>query len=328
MINKKSVAITGSTGQTASYLIELYLEKGYKVYGMMRRSSTFSTERIDHVYNNPNLKLVYGDLADSLSIVNFIDEARPDYFINMGAQSHVMVSYQLPEYTFDVDATGVLRCLEALRKYSPHTKFLQASTSEMFGSNPPPQNENTPFHPRSPYGVAKVAGYWNTINYREAYNMFASNSISFNHESPRRPETFIGRKVSRACTRIKLGLQDKLTLGNLNSKRDFTHAKDVARGVMMILDHDTPDDFVIGSEEMHSIQELVELMFDKVELDWKKYVVLDKKYERPAEVDALCADATKIKNTLGWKPEYTFEQLVDEMIEHDMNLAKKEILLK
>lgn len=327
-MNQKSVAITGAQGQTGSYLVELYLEKGYRVYGMMRRSSTFSTERIEHVYNHPNLKLIYGDLSDSLSIINFIDESRPDYFINTACQSHVMVSYLQPEYTSDIAFTGVIRCLEALKKYSPHTRFLQCSTSEQFGSSPPPQNELTKFSPRSSYATAKVGAYYNTILYREAFKMFCANSISFNHESPRRPETFIGRKISRACTRIKLGLQDKLVLGSLEPKRDFTHAKDVAKGIMMILDHEVPDDFVIGSGEMRSIRDLVSLMFNKVDLDWQKYVVLDNKYKRPAEVDALCADNSKIKSILGWEPEYTFEQLVDEMIEYDMKLAQKELLLK
>lgn len=326
-MNQKVMACTGITGQTLSYAAEMYLDKGYKVYGLMRRSSTFSTERIEHIYNHPNLKLVYGDMTDALSLINFIDESRPDVFINGAAQSHVAVSFLNPEYSHSTNATGVAVLLEALRKYSPHTRFLTCSTSEQFGRSPPPQCETTLFLPQSPYSIAKISAFYSTQLYRNAYNMFCCNSISFNHESPRRPETFIGRKISRACTRIKLGLQDKLVLGNIKSFRDISHAKDVARGIMMILDHDVADDFVIGSGEMRSIEEIVDIMFKKVDLDWHDYVVLDKKYERPAEVDALCADATKIRS-IGWAPEYTFEQLVDEMIEHDMNLAKKELLLK
>lgn len=324
----KTACISGITGQTGSYLAELLLEKGYKVHGLIRRSSNFNTQRIDHIYDNPNLQLDYGDLSDANSLINFIDGAKPDLFINAAAQSHVKVSFDIPIYTFDVDATGVMRCLEALRKYSSHTRFLQCSTSELFGSQPPPQSETTPFHPRSPYGAAKIAGYWATVNYREGYNLFACNAISFNHEGARRHETFVTRKVTRAATRIKLGLQDKLALGNLESKRDWSHAKDIAKGMYLMLMSDVPDDYVISSGEMHSIQELVEMVFSKLDLDWKEYVVIDEKYFRPSEVDALCGDSTKIRKALGWEPEYNFEMIIDEMIQNDLKLAQQEKLIK
>jgi GDPmannose 4,6-dehydratase len=326
--NKKVAACTGSTGQTASYLIEVLLNEGYEVYGLMRRSSSFSTGRIDHIYNHPNLHLVYGDLSDSLSIVDFVNKSKPDIFINAGAMSHVAVSFQNPEYTFDINATGTMRCLEAIRKYSPNTRFLQCSTSELFGSSPPPQNEQTPFRPRSPYSASKLAAWAATINYREAYNMFACNSISFNHESPRRGETFITRKITRGATRIKLRLQDKLVIGNSSARRDWLHAKDVAKAIYLMLAADKPEDYVIASGEMHSVQELIEMVFNKLDLDWKQYIEFDPKYLRPTEVDALCGDSTKIRTELGWKPEYNFEQLIDEMIFEDMKLAQKEKLIK
>lgn len=324
----KSVCITGISGQTGSYLTELFLEKNYIVHGLIRRSSNFNTQRIDHVYDNPNLHLHYGDLADANSIINFIDVSNPDLFISAGAQSHVKVSFEIPIYTFDIDATGTVRCLEALRKYSPKTKFLQASSSELFGSSPPPQNEETPFHPRSPYGAAKIGAYWATVNYREAYGMFACNSISFNHEGARRAETFVTRKITRAATRIKLGLQDKLVLGNLDSKRDWSHAKDISNAMYLMLMADAPKDYVICSGEMHSIREFVEMVFSKLDLEWQKYVSTDPKYLRPSEVDALCGDSSKIREELGWVPAYTFEDLVNEMIHSDMKLAKNELLLK
>jgi GDPmannose 4,6-dehydratase len=324
----KVVCITGITGQDGSYLSELFLEKGYKVYGLIRRSSTFNTDRIDHIFDNPNLKLVYGDLSDTLSIVDFITEAQPNYFINAAAMSHVAVSFKQPEYTFDIDATGVVRCLEAVRKYSPKTKFLQCSTSELFGSSPPPQNENTPMHPRSPYAAAKMAAYWATVNYREAYNLHAMNAITFNHEGPRRGETFVTRKITRAATRIKLGLQNDLVLGNTQSLRDWSHAKDVCEAFNLMLESDVAKDYVISSGEMHSIQEFVEIVFEKLDLDWKQYVKTDSKYFRPSEVDALCGDPSLIKKDLGWEPKYTFKDLVDEMVTEDMKLAKNEKLIK
>lgn len=324
----KTACITGITGQTGSYLAEQLLDDGFKVYGLIRRSSTFGTERIDHIYDNPNLELTYGDLADYSSLLSFIGDVKPDQFFNMAAQSHVRVSFDIPEYTFDVTGTGVLRCLEAIRKASPKTKFLQASTSELFGTTPPPQNEETPFHPRSPYAVAKIAGYWATVNYREAYGLHASNSISFNHEGERRGETFVTRKITRAATRIRLGLQDKLTLGNLEAKRDWTHASDVARAMRMVVDLNWPDDFAIGSGEMHSVQEFLELVFSKLGLNWKEFVEFDPRFLRPSEVDALCADNSKIKKITGWEPQISFDQMVEGMIEFDMKIAEKEKLLK
>lgn len=324
----KSAIITGITGQTGSYLADLLLEKDYKVYGLKRRSSSFNTDRIDHLFDNPNLKLIYGDLSDYSSIVNLVSDVKPNMFFNMAAQSHVRVSFDIPEYTVDVTGTGVIRCLEAIKKYCPQTRYLQASSSEMFGATPPPQNETTPFHPRSPYAVAKVSGYYSTINYREAYNLFACNTICFNHESSRRSETFVTRKITRAATRIKLGLQNELYLGNLEAKRDWGHAKDYAKAMIQILESDTPDDYVVSIGEMHSVKEFAELVFNKLDLDYQKYVKFDPKYLRPTEVDALQGDSSKIRNKLGWKPEYTFEMLVDEMIDHDMQLAKQEKLIK
>lgn len=324
----KSACVLGISGQTGSYLADLLLDKGYKVYGMIRRSSTFSTERIQHVFDHPNLELRYGDLADTLSIVDLITEAKPELLFNMGAQSHVNVSFKIPEYTFDINATGTIRCLEAIRKYSPKTKFLQASTSELFGSTPPPQSENTPFHPRSPYAAAKCAAYWATVNYREAYGLFAVNSVSFNHEGPRRHETFVTRKITRAATRIKLGLQKELVLGNLSAKRDWSHAKDVARGMIKIISAEEPDDYVIASGESHSVEDFLALVFDTLDLDWKEYVKFDPRYLRPSEVDHLQGDPSKIKKELGWVPEYSFGDLVKEMVDCDLILARKEQLLE
>lgn len=321
----KTACITGITGQTGSYLCDMLLSKGYKVYGLKRRSSSFNTDRIDHLGGKINL--TYGDLADYSSVSSWIGDIKPDLFFNMGAQSHVRVSFDIPEYTMDITGTGVLRVLEAIRKNSPHTRFLTASSSEMFGSTPPPQNEATPFHPRSPYGVAKVAGYYMTINYREAYGLHACNAISFNHESPRRGETFVTRKITRAATRIKLGLQDKLYLGNLDAKRDWSHAADVAEAMYKIITAPSPDDYVVSSGEMHSVEEFARMVFDKLNLNYEDYIELDEHYLRPSEVDALCGDSSKLINNLGWQPKYNFEQLVDEMIEYDMELAKKEKLI-
>lgn len=321
-----TACITGITGQTGSYLCDLLIAKGYKVYGMKRRSSSFNTERIDHL--GPEVELIYGDLADYSSIATWIGDIKPDLFFNMGAQSHVRVSFDIPEYTMDVTGTGVLRVLEAIRNNSPKTRFLTASSSEMFGSTPPPQNELTPFHPRSPYGVAKVAGYFSTVNYREAYGLHACNAISFNHESPRRGETFVTRKITRAATRIKLGLQDKLYLGNLDAKRDWSHAYDVADAMYKIITAPTADDYVVASGEMHSVEEFARLVFSKLQLDYTQYVEFAPRFLRPTEVDALCGDASKLKNNLGWEPSYDFNSLVDEMIHFDMELARKEKLVK
>lgn len=327
-----TACITGITGQTGSYLCDLLLEKGYKVYGIKRRSSSFNTERLDHVYTDPhlhgNLELVYGDLSDFSSLSSLVGDVKPDLFFNLAAQSHVRVSFDIPEYTMDVTGTGVIRVLEAIRKNSPKTKFLTASSSEMFGSQPPPQNEQTPFHPRSPYGVAKVAGFFATVNYREAYGLHACNAISFNHESSRRGETFVTRKITMAATRIKLGLQDKLYLGNMDAQRDWSHAADVADAMYKIITAPTADDFVVASGEMHSVREFAELVFSKLGLNYKDYVEFDARYLRPSEVDALCGDPSKLKSQLGWSPKYSFDQLVDEMIASDMELARQEKVLK
>lgn len=318
----KKACITGITGQTGSYLAEVLLDQGYEVYGLVRRSSSFNTERLDHIYEN--VKLTYGDLADYSSIANWVRLVQPDEFYNLGAMSHVRVSFDIPEYTMDIGATGVIRCLEALTQFSPHTHFVQASTSELFGSVPPPHNEQTVLHPRSPYGAAKIAGFWSTVNYREGGKLFAANSMSFNHESPRRGETFVTRKITRAATRIKLGLQEKLVLGNLDAKRDWNHAKDVARAIHMMATAPKADDWVVASGEMHSVRDFLTLVFEKLDLDWEEFVDFDPRYLRPTEVDALCGDSTKIRTELGWKPEYTFDQLVDEMVESDLRLAHRE----
>lgn len=328
-----TACITGITGQTGSYICDLLLSKGYKVYGLKRRSSSLNTERIDHVYSDPHanghmLEMTYGDLADYSSLSSWIGDIKPDLFFNMSAQSHVRVSFDIPEYTMDVTGTGVIRVLEAIRKNSPKTKFLTASSSEMFGSTPPPQNENTPFHPRSPYGVAKVAGYFATINYREAYGLHACNAISFNHESPRRGETFVTRKITLAATRIKLGLQDKLYLGNLSAKRDWSHAADVAQAMYKIITAPQADDYVVASGEMHSVEEFAKLVFGLLGLDYTKYVEFDQRYLRPSEVDALCGDPFKIKTALDWEPKYSFIELVQEMVNSDLELARKEKILR
>src|SRR5574337_80253 len=329
----ETACITGITGQTGSYLCDLLLSKGYKVYGLKRRSSSINTDRIDHVYIDPHidsskLEMVYGDLSDYSSLASWIADIKPDLFFNMGAQSHVRVSFDIPEYTMDVTGTGVLRVLEAIRKNSPKTKFLTASSSEMFGSQPPPQNEQTPFYPRSPYGVAKVAGYFATVNYREAYGLHACNAISFNHESPRRGETFVTRKITMAATRIKLGLQDKLYLGNLSARRDWSHAADVADAMYKIVTAPQPSDYVVASGEMHSVEEFAKLVFGILDLDYSKYIEFDPKYLRPSEVDALCGDSTKIRTQLNWEPSYSFLDLVQEMVDSDMELARKEKTIK
>ena len=318
----KKACITGITGQTGSYLAEVLLEKGYEVHGLIRRSSSFNTGRIDHIYDD--LRLTYGDLSDYGSVANWVRLVQPDEFFNLACQSHVRVSFDIPEYTMDVGATGHIRCLEALKQFSPHTKLVFSATSELFGSTPPPQNEKTPMHPRSPYACAKLAAYWCSINYRESGKLFAANSVSFNHESQRRGETFVTRKITRAATRIKLGLQDKLVLGNLDAKRDWNHARDVANALWMIANAPRADDWVVASGKMHSVKDFLELVFEKLNLKWQDYVEFDPRYLRPTEVDALCGDSTKIRTQLGWQPQYTFEQLVEEMIDHDMKLATQE----
>lgn len=328
--NMKTAIVTGCSGQVGSYVCEDLLSKNYKVYGIKRRSSSLNTSRLDHIFDNPNLKLVYGDVTDYASISNIVSEIKPTLFYNCAAQSHVRVSFDIPCYTMEATGISVLNCLEALRTHSPNTKFITMSSSEMFGGikGTEPQNELTPFHPKSPYGVSKVAGYFATINYRESFNLFAANIIAFNNESPRRGETFLTRKVTRAATRIKLGLQDKLYLGNLDAQRDWSHSLDIVDAMYKIITAPTASDFVVASGETHSVREFVEIVFNKLGLDYRQHVEFDPVYLRNAEVDILLGDPSKIKRELGWQAKYTFEQLIDEMIEHDMELAENEKLLK
>jgi GDPmannose 4,6-dehydratase len=332
MIMKKAL-ITGITGQDGSYLAEFLLNKGYEVYGIIRRSSSFNTERIDHLYKDPhekpNLKLLYGDLNDSSSLAEIVHSVNPDEVYNLGAQSHVRVSFDIPEYTSEITGIGALRLLEAIRRTGCKTRFYQASSSELFGKAAEiPQTEKTPFYPRSPYGCAKLYSYWITVNYRESYNLFACNGILFNHESPRRGETFVTRKITRAATRIKLGLQDKLYMGNLDAKRDWGFAGDYVEAMWMMLQADEPDDFVVATGETYSVREFLEKVFKTLGLNWEKHVEIDPKYYRPAEVDILLGDSSKIRKKLGWKPKVSFDGLVKMMVEHDLDLAKKEKAVK
>jgi GDPmannose 4,6-dehydratase len=325
----KKALITGITGQDGSYLAELLLNKGYAVHGLIRRASTFNTERIDHLYKDfhdpaARIHLYYGDLSVSGQLTDLLHDIQPDEIYHLGAQSHVRVSFDMPEYTGDVTGLGTLRLLEAIRKTGIKTKFYQASSSEMFGAAPPPQNELTPFQPQSPYAAAKVYAYYVVRNYRDAYKLFACNGILFNHESPRRGETFVTRKVTRAATRIKLGLQDKLYLGNLDAKRDWGFAGDYVEAMWLMLQQEKPDDLVIATGETHSVKEFVEKVFQKLNLDYQKHVIIDPKYFRPTEVDVLLGDSSKAKNILGWKPRVGFDQLIDMMIEADMEQAGKE----
>jgi GDPmannose 4,6-dehydratase len=329
MFVMKKALITGITGQDGSYLAELLLNKGYAVHGLIRRASTFNTERIDHLYRDfhdpaARIHLYYGDLSVSGQLTDLLHDIQPDEIYHLGAQSHVRVSFDMPEYTGDVTGLGTLRLLEAIRKTGIKTKFYQASSSEMFGAAPPPQNELTPFQPQSPYAAAKVYAYYIVRNYRDAYKLFACNGILFNHESPRRGETFVTRKVTRAATRIKLGLQDKLYLGNLDAKRDWGFAGDYVEAMWLMLQQEKPDDLVIATGETHSVKEFVEKVFRKLNLDYQKHVVIDPKYFRPTEVDVLLGDSSKAKNILGWKPRVGFDQLIDMMIEADMERAGKE----
>ena len=325
----KKAFITGITGQDGSYLAEFLLAKGYEVHGLVRRSSSFNTGRIDHLYkdfHDPQARfyLHYGDLAISGNLVDLLSEVRPDELYHLGAQSHVRVSFDMPEYTGDVTGIGTLRLLEALRKTGTKARFYQASSSEMFGAAPPPQNEQTPFEPQSPYAAAKVYAYHMTKNYREAYNLFVCNGILFNHESPRRGETFVTRKITRAATRIKLGLQEKLYLGNLEAKRDWGFAGDYVEVMWLMLQQDKPDDYVIATGESHSVSEFAERVFEKLGLDYKQYVQIDPRYFRPTEVNYLLGDASKARKKLGWEPKVGFAQLIDMMIAGDMELARKE----
>lgn len=326
----KRALITGITGQDGSYLAELLLGKGYEVFGIVRRSSSFNTARIEHLYRDPHeadvrLKLVYGDLNDASSLNQLIRTIRPDEIYNLGAQSHVRVSFEIPEYTAEISGIGVLRLLEAIRETGHPCRFYQASSSEMYGKVvETPQRETTPFYPRSPYGVAKVYGFWITVNYRESYGMFACNGILFNHESPRRGETFVTRKITRAVGRIVHGLQDKLYLGNLDARRDWGFAGDYVEAMWLILQQEHPDDYVIASGESHSVREFLDEAFGYVDLDWRRYVEIDPRYYRPAEVDALLGDPSKARRQLGWQPRVSFSQLVRMMVDADLALAERE----
>ena len=315
--------LTGVTGQDGSYLAEFLLDKGYEVHGIIRRSSSFNTDRVEHLYRDPHEEGIrffthYGDLADPVALTRLIHRLQPDEIYHLGAQSHVRVSFDIPEYTHDVTGAGTLRLLEAIRESGVETRFYQASSSEMFGSSPPPQNELTKFHPRSPYAVAKVAAYWMTVNYREAYDMFAVNGILFNHESPRRGETFVTRKITRAVARIRAGLQDKLYMGNLDAERDWGYAPDFVEAMWLMLQADRPDDYVIATGEKHSVREAVEVAFAHAGLDPDKHVEIDPRYYRPAEVDSLMGDASKARDELGWEPKVKFRELVELMVDADI----------
>ncbi len=349
----KTALITGITGQDGAYLAEFLLEKGYSVHGVKRRASLFNTDRIDHLYKDPHergvkFKLHYGDLTDATNLIRIIQETKPDEIYNLAAQSHVMVSFETPEYTANADALGTLRLLEAVRilGLSKKTRFYQASTSELYGKvQETPQTEKTPFYPRSPYGVAKLYSYWITVNYREAYDFYACNGILFNHESPIRGETFVTRKITRAVARIKLGLQQKLFLGNLNASRDWGHARDYIEAQWLILQQDRPDDYVIATGKQHSVREFVERSFHEVgiEVEWKGegvdekgydkstgrvIVEIDKRYFRPTEVDTLLGDPSKAKEKLGWEPRVGFRELVSEMVREDLKEAERDQLCK
>jgi GDPmannose 4,6-dehydratase len=329
----KKALITGITGQDGSYLVELLLEKGYEVWGLIRRSSSFHTGRIDHLYKDPHeqppLKLLYSDLTDGGGLSNIVQDIEPDEIYNLGAQSHVRVSFDQPIYTANVDALGTLRLLEAVRQMKNQPRFYQASSSEMYGKVVEiPQTEKTPFYPRSPYGCAKVYAFWQTLNYREAYNLYACNGILFNHESPRRGETFVTRKITRAATRIKLGLQKKLYLGNLDAKRDWGFAGDYVEAMWLMLQQDKPDDYVIATGQNHSVKEFLDEVFGHLDLSWEEYVEVDPRYFRPSEVDVLLGDATKAKTVLGWESKVTFKELATMMVDEDMKLAEQEKVWK
>ncbi len=327
----KKALITGITGQDGSYLTELLLKKGYEVFGVIRRSSSFNTGRIDHIYQDPHtpevkMKLVYGDLNDASSLNRILREVQPDEIYNLGAQSHVRVSFDVPEYTGEVTGLGALRILDAIRETGVKTRFYQASSSELYGRvQQVPQCETTPFYPRSPYACAKLYAYWMTVNYREAYNLYACNGILFNHESPRRGETFVTRKITKAVAAIQYGLQDKLYLGNLDSKRDWGFAGDYVEAMWLMLQQDKPDDYVIATGETYSVRQFLEEAFGCAGLDWQKYVEIDKRYFRPTEVDLLIGDASKAKKVLGWEPKVKFKQLVKMMVDADMAEVKKRV---
>jgi len=325
----KKALITGITGQDGSYLADLLLAKGYEVHGIIRRASTFNTDRIDHLYQDPHVNgvklfLHYGDLADSVNLVKLIYQLKPDEIYHLGAQSHVRVSFDIPEYTADVTGVGTIRILEAMREAGVESRFYQASSSEMFGKvQDVPQKETTPFWPRSPYGVAKVFAYWATVNYRESYGIHATNGILFNHESPRRGETFVTRKITRAVAAIKLGRQKELYLGNLEAKRDWGYAPEYVEAMWLMMQQDTSDDYVVATGETHSIKEFLEHAFGQVNLDWQDYVKHDARYERPAEVELLVGDASKARRQIGWEPKVRFAELVKIMVEADLALLQK-----
>ncbi|MER5410105.1 MULTISPECIES: GDP-mannose 4,6-dehydratase [unclassified Streptomyces] len=326
----KTALITGVTGQDGSYLAELLLSKGYRVHGLVRRSSSFNTERIDHIYQGPQeaerrFVLHHADLADGVALVNLLREIQPNEVYNLGAQSHVRVSFDAPLYTGDVTGLSTLRLLEAIRASGVETRIYQASSSEMFGSTPPPQTEDTPFHPRSPYGAAKVFAYWTTVNYREAYGMFAVNGILFNHESPRRGETFVTRKITRAVARIKAGLQDRLYLGNLDAVRDWGYAPEYVEAMWRMLQHDEPTDYVVATGVPATVRQFLETAFAHADLDWNEHVRYDPKYERPSEVDALIGDASKARETLGWRPTVLVEELARIMVDADVRQVEKQL---
>jgi len=330
----KKALITGITGQDGSYLAEFLLKKNYEVFGLMRRSSSFNTDRIDHLYRDPHeknvrLKLVYGDLNDASSLNRIIKTIKPDEIYNLGAQSHVKVSFEIPEYTGEITGLGTIRLLEAIRDSGIKTKFYQASSSEMFGmaatSAEVPQSEKTPFYPRSPYAAAKVYAYWVTVNYREAYRIFACNGILFNHESPRRGETFVTRKITMALARIKHGTQKKLYLGNLKAKRDWGFAGDYVEAMWLMLQQSKPEDYVIATGETHSVEEFLQEAFDYAQLDWKKYVEIDERYFRPTEVDILKGDSRKAQRQLKWKPKVSFKELIRLMVDADMALVSRQL---
>jgi GDPmannose 4,6-dehydratase len=326
----KSALITGITGQDGSYLAELLLSKGYTVHGLVRRSSSFNTGRLDHVYQDPHeqrrsLILHHADMTDGVALVNLLRDLTPDEVYNLGAQSHVRVSFDSPLYTGDVTGMGTMRLLEAIRASGIDTRIYQASSSEMFGTAPPPQNERTPFHPRSPYGCAKVFGYWATVNYREAYDLFAVNGILFNHESPRRGETFVTRKITRAVARIQAGLQEQLYLGNLDAVRDWGYAPEYVEAMWRMLQHDEPDDYAVATGEAATVRDFLGAAFSTVGLDWREYVRFDAKYERPSEVDALIGDAGKAEKALGWKPRVLWPELARIMVEADITALEAEL---
>ena len=322
--------ITGCTGQDGSYLTELLLGKGYEVHGIKRRSSSLNTDRLDHIYQDfheagARFFLHYADLTDGSSLTSLLYDLKPDEIYNLGAQSHVKVSFEVPEFTTDVVACGTLRLLEAMHRTGVKARFYQASSSEMYGSAPPPQNETTVFHPRSPYACAKLYGHNITVNYRESYGLHASSGILFNHESPRRGETFVTRKITRAVAHIKSGVQKKLYLGNLDARRDWGYSPDYVRAMWLMLQQDAPDDYVIGTGEAHSVREFVERAFAHAGLDWKEHVEIDPRYFRPAEVDALCADASKARRSLGWEPTVTFDELVGIMVDSDIQETERQM---